>query len=452
MNIIITISGILLTILVIVGIHELGHFVMARICKVKVINFSIGFGKKIINWHDKKGTEFSLSLIPLGGYVRLLDESVAHIASSDLPFAFHQQSFWKKSLIILAGPLFNLLFAFILYWFIFMFGFTTLKPIIGTVIKHSIADNAGVKSNEEIIQVDKRSTLNFMSVIMQATFHVGNKDKLILTTKELNKNIVHTYKLNLKNFKLNDLQPNPLESLGIIPFEPFIPAIIGKIIIKDKNTNPFKIGDQIIKVDQMPINDWFALAKIIAKAPNQTLLFEIKRDTSFFTTKITIPSKQQFLHQYGYLGISPRYQPSNDLLRTVKYGPLPAIAHAFSNTLDFVWLNIVSLEKLLTGKISFQSISGPISIFAAASGSLHQGIISFISFLAFLSIAIGVINILPIPGLDGGQFLLQLISLGRQKPISKSVEMLFLRLGIILLLVLVIKAMTNDILRLWLSR
>lgn len=358
LTILIAILGIILTLFFVVGVHELGHFLVARAVGVKVMSFSIGFGKALYSWRDKKGTEYILAPIPLGGYVKMLDETEENVSPEESHRAFNRQPYYKKFAVVAAGPLANLLFAFVLYWLIFMIGFNTIKPVIGNVIPNGIAAEAGVKSRQEIIAIDQVPTQSWTGVLIRVLFHTGSTDSLEMqTTKE-------RYVLNLAHFHLDNLKPDALKSLGLEPYFPENPAL------------------------------------------------------------------------------------QKELIRHIQYGPVDALSHAWRNTKDFSELNLITLGKLLTGKVSLQSLGGPISIFQNAGAALNNGIIPFIGFLAFLSIAIGIINILPIPGLDGGHLLFQTIESIRRRPISIATQALCYRIGIIVLVLIVFQSIVNDLMRL----
>jgi len=362
--VLISLIGILLTIFLIIGIHESGHFFIARALGIKVLRFSIGFGKTLFRWHDKKGTEYVFAAIPLGGYVKMLDENEGTVKEEERHLAYNRQPAYKKLAVVIAGPLANLLFAFLLYWLLFMVGFTSIVPIIGSVTPHSIAANAGLKPQQEIIRVDNTPTTSWMSIAIRILTHTGETDQIHISTVPFNHNTAtpDQYFLDLRSWHMDELKPDPLTSLGISPYFPVV----------------------------LPKN----------------------------------------------------------ILRYNQYGPITALSHALQNTYDFTYMNFIVLGKLFTGKVSLKSIGGPISIFANAGAALNQGITAFLSFLAFISISIGVINILPIPGLDGGHILFQLIELITRRPVSLKMQNLLYRLGFIILILVIVQAVTNDILRL----
>ncbi|OGT45249.1 MAG: RIP metalloprotease RseP [Gammaproteobacteria bacterium RIFCSPHIGHO2_12_FULL_41_20] len=452
LEVIISILGILLTIFFVIGIHESAHFLVARWLNIKVLCFSIGFGKALYRWHDKKGTEYILALIPLGGYVKMVDEAEGKVAEDDLPYAFNRQPFYKKFLVVIAGPASNLLSAFLLYWLLFTIGFTTVTPVIGKITPHSIAANAGLKPHQEITRIDNHLIESWMGIIMRIFVHVGDKDTLNISATPPNKpaNQAQAYQLPLVNWHMDELRPDPLTSLGIEPYRPDIPLIISHIATDSPGArSPLKVGDKIIAINKIPIKDWEQLIALILSHPEQTLHFTVARSGKQLVLAIPVGYKYSLLLQkQGYLGIAPEFKWPPQFLRKIQYGPVAAIPRAWDESLNFLYLNWISFKKIIEGKISFKSLGGPITIFQSAGSALNSGWITFLSFLAFLSIAIGFINLLPIPGLDGGHVLLQVIELIRRRPISISMQLLFFRLGFILLFLVIIQALINDILRL----
>ncbi len=445
----ISILGIILTIFLVVGVHEFGHFLIARLVGVKVLRFSIGFGKALFRLHDKKGTEYVIAAIPLGGYVKMVDETEEEVAKKDLPFAYNRQPFWKKLAIVAAGPFFNLLFAFLIYCSLFLIGFIGIVPIIGQIKPDSIAAEAHVKPNQEIIRINDEKTPTWTSIIVSLLQNVGDKTEITLTTKELNSAKNNQYQLNLAHWKVDNLKPDPLDSLGIVPYEPKIPAMVGKISRHSTAQNLLKTNDKILAVNNQKIIDWYDLQEIIDKNPLKKLDFKILRDKKIMVIPIPVGSQRDLLfHQHGYIGFSPQFEWPKMLLRAQKYNLSGSISHAWYEIKIFTYLNFLVIGKLLTGKISFSSLGGPITIFESAGVALNHGFVQFFSFIAFLSISIGLINILPIPGLDGGHILFQLIEVIIRRPVPLRFQILFYRLGFIFLLLLITQALINDLQRL----
>jgi regulator of sigma E protease len=449
-DLIFSLLGMILTILIIVGIHEGAHFGVARLLGIKVLQFSIGFGKALYRWRDRKGTEYVIAPIPLGGYVKLLDETEGPVAEAEKHLAFNRQPLYKRAAVVAAGPLSNLVLAFLLYWVIFACGFKTSIPLIGEVELHSIASDAGLKTKQEIIAIDGYKTLSWASISMRLVVHTGDHDTLAIQTispqHETKEHI-----LNLDSWEMNDLKPDPLSSLGITPYFPEIPLVIGRIIPgSPADIAQLKIGDELLTINKKAIKNWNEFITFISKNPDQNAKLAIKRNHKKMNLDIQIKHQRNlFFKKYGFLGIAPDYIVPDNLLRTVQYGPFDAGIHAIKEVGALTYFNVVLLLKLMSGKLSVLSLGGPITIFEIAGSSFSYGIIPFLSFLAFLSVALGVINFVPIPGLDGGHLLFQFIEFIARRPVSIRIQTLFYKLGFIFLLVILIQAVANDLLRLW---
>jgi regulator of sigma E protease len=449
LSLFISILGIFITIFLVIGVHEFGHFITARLCGIKVLRFSIGFGKTLWRRYDKKGTEYVLAAIPLGGYVKMLDEAEEPVKKADLPYSYSRQPIYKRIAVIAAGPLFNFIFAFFLYYILFIAGFTTIIPVTGTILPNSVASIAGMKPQEEILQIDQRPVTTWYSIVIRLLERTGDKNNLKIETKNLQSKTQSTYSLDLSKWHMDDLKPDPLESLGIEPFQPDIPAVI---FTMQENSpaqlSGLKVGDKILSLDKKPVKNWIDLITYIIDAPEQTFQVELLRDGKAIILPVKIGYKRSiFYKKTGYLGIAPNAIFPKELLREEQYNPWQAIFKASEEVRNFTYLNFIILGKMVTGKVSIQSLGGPITIFESAGNALNNGLVAFMSFLAFLSISIGVINVLPIPGLDGGHLFFQVIESIRGKPISERTLLLCYRLGLALLLVLIIQSLSNDLMR-----
>ncbi len=450
-SIITFIIGILFTILFIIGTHEYAHFIVARMLNINVLQFSIGFGKKLFSWRGKNGTEYVFALIPLGGYVKMLDENEGMVSKEQLPFAFNRQPIYKKFLVVLAGPAMNLFCAFILYWLIFTIGFTTVKPVIGSIIPHSIAATSKINPNDEIMTIDGKPTPTWSSVILRLIAHIGNNDAAKMEVKNIYSKKISTYSLNLSHWHMDELSPDPLSSIGIMPYQPFIPLIIDEIAPNSPAVkSPLQIGDQIIAINHKTIKTWNELSSIISHNPSQLLFFTIERKSKRLDVPVIIGYQRNItLDKTGYLGIAPKFDMPKIQLRHIQYSFFEAAPRALQEITDFVYFNVMLFGKLLTGKLSLKSLGGPITIFETAGTALNYGFISFTVFLAFMSISIGIINLLPIPGLDGGHLLMHIIESITRRPIPENVLLLLYRLGFIFIFVIIVQALVNDIARLF---
>jgi regulator of sigma E protease len=450
LHFIISILGILITIFFVIGTHEFAHFMVARLLGVKVLRFSIGFGKTLFKWYDKSGTEYVIAAIPLGGYVKMLDQSEGSVEEKDLALAYNTQAFYKKFLIVAAGPAMNIVCALVLYWLIFMIGFTTVKPIIGSIAPASIAAQAGLQPKQEIIKVDNDAVSAWPGFILRLIAHAGSNDHLQLATVNPNTQAITQYTINLQHWNLDGLAPDPLASLGITPYFPQAPLIIGKIADKSPAvTAGLQLQDKILSIDNQTIKNWDELINTIISHPDETLIFKIERNKKIIEVPVAISYQRNILlEKSGYLGIGPNFIMPQDLLRKIQYGPAQAFSHAWQELYDFTYFNFLLVGKLISGKISLQSLGGPITIFDTAGDALNIGLVSFLGFLAFLSISIGVINVLPIPGLDGGHLFIQFIEFLIRRPLPIQFLSILYRLGFMLILVVLMIAFVNDLLRL----
>ncbi len=450
LNIFISILGMIITIVLVIGVHECGHFTAARLCGVKIHRFSIGFGKTLFHWYDKKGTEYVIAAIPLGGYVKMLDENEDDVPPKELPYAFNRQPLYKKFFIVAAGPVINIVFAFVVYWLLFCIGFSTIKPITGTITPHSIAAQAGLTSQQEIIKIDSEPTPSWAKAMLHIIMRAGDHGTMQIEAQAFKSSEIKTYSLNLSQWKMDDLKPDPFESLGIKPYEPVIEPIIQTVATNSPASHSgLKSGDKILAINNKPITDWMDMLEMIGRSPDTILHFQVIRNNKKINLPVTIGSKHRwFLSKYGFLGVTPHFIWQPELINRNQYNPVIALTYAAQETGDFIHLNIILLGKLITGKISFHSLGGPITIFESAGTALNQGFIPFLGFLAFLSISIGFVNILPIPGLDGGHMLFQLIEATTRRPLSLRTQELFYRFGLIILFMLIIQALANDIMRL----
>lgn len=362
-----SLTAFLLTFLILVSVHEFGHFIIARLYGVRVLRFSIGFGKPVYRWHDKYNTEYILAIFPFGGYTKLLDDRETKVTADERAFAFNFKPVYQRALILAAGPVFNILFSIMAFWCVFTLGITYVKPIINAVVPGSIAARAGLKSGEELIAIDGRKTYHWAAVSMALVSHYGEHRPLAITVKEpiTGKIVEHIVPANLQDWHLNALRPNPLASLGV---------------------TPYNVGKQ-------------------AKWPPDKLS---RRQYSFFK----------------------------------------ALQPAVEETYIFFSFNVLVLYKMVTGTISWQSLGGPVSLLQAAVLAAGQGAIIFLNFLALLGVSVAVINLLPIPGLDGAQLLYLLYERLMGRPLSVRVQALIFRLGAIVIMLILAQALANDLLRL----
>lgn len=462
MSALIFIIAFLLTIMVVVGIHEASHFAAAKLIGVKVLRFSIGFGKVLFSFRDKSGTEYAFALVPLGGYVKMLGEEGEDAANkADIKSTYFAQPLYKKAIIVMAGPLSNFLCAFLLYVIVYSVGFTTLKPVIGNVMPNTIAAKADLKPYEEITSIDKIATPNWTKVIFQLILHTGDEKPLEMTTTKmcgLKENASSLCKaqttfhhLDLTTWSLAGVNPDPLGSLGIEPYFPKVPLIIGRVSDDSVAAKAgFRLNDQLVKINQTHLHTWQQLIQLIQKIPpDSEIKFLVLRHSKPITITLKL-TKTGFFHATPKLGIGPTLIKIPDvLIQKIQYPVFSSFYHAYLQCKDLTYFNLMVLKKMVTGKLSLDNLGGPIAIFDIAGDALKQGLVVFLVFLAFMNLSIGLLNLFPIPGLDGGHLFLQTIEAIIRRPIPPLILEWLMRFGFALLILVFLRAFFNDIFRLF---
>lgn len=449
MDFLLQILAFISTVLILVSFHEAGHFVVAKMLGIRVLRFSVGFGKKIFRYRDKSGTEYVLALIPLGGYVKLLDEREVVVPPSEKPFSFNAQPLWARTLVVLAGPLTNIVFAILGFWLMFMVGIDSLRPIIGEVLPNSIAQQAGLKAGEEIRAVDGSPTPSLQKVLMALVKRLGEQGDMLIEAGNPANQQYQRYQLPLANWRVNELRPDPLTSLGIRPLQPQVPAVVGEV---SKNEPAALAGlqpnDVILAVNQQPIKDWLQFLKFIQQHPNQQAQLQFQRNGQVNNVVLNISSTHLF-KKIGYVGIKPKLIdiPKKYVLAR-QYPPLSALFIASQETWELFVFNAVIFKKMIMGQISLSSLGGPITIFESANAAFKQGVSVFLAFLSLISVMLAFVNLLPIPGLDGGHLLNFLIEFIIRRPLSLKYEIISIQVGMFVLIVIMLLATFNDVLRL----
>ncbi len=452
-----TLIAFVVTIGILVTIHEYGHFQMARWCGVKVLRFSIGFGKPLFSkTFGKDKTEFVLAAIPLGGFVKMLDErelkaeeNPVNYSETDLKRAFNRQSVRKRIAIVLAGPLANLLLAIVLYWGLFMLGVTGTRPIIGAVTDNSLAAQASLKSGEIIQKIAGEPVKSWQDaswILLEQSLE--NKSVEIEAVNNNNELIQHT--LSFEGID-NDAEIDVLKKIGIEMVKPIIPAVIGEIIPDSAAEKAgFLLNDKILQVDNVEMTDWEQVVNTIKDSPNKKLQFEIERAQKIVHIDAipeAIKEDNQTIGRMG-AGVKINKDDLNKVLIELHYSPIASLQKAIATTWDTSIFTLKMLGKMVTGQISLKGISGPVTIASYAGRSAHLGVKTFLGFLALVSISIGVLNLLPIPVLDGGHLMYYIAEIFKGSPVSEQIMLTGQKIGFGLLGLLMTIAIFNDFNRL----
>ncbi len=445
-----TIAITLLTLGILVTVHEYGHFWVARRCGVKVLRFSIGFGTPLLTWRDSSGTEYCIAAIPLGGYVKMLDEREGEVEAQDLKFTFNNQPVLARIAIVSAGPIANFILAIAAYYFVFITGITGLAPIIDAVEANSIAERAGLESGQEIVQVDGTETPTWQVLNMQLLKRLGESGVIRFAAKYPGSDIVYESEARLDRWLINDEAPDLLKGIGITAYRPKIDAVIDDVLEDSPAAHAgLKTGDRILESNGQLIEDWQQWVEIVQAQPGQPLDVRVARGEENLT--LTVVPKLQSVDgkQVGQVGVMVKIPEWPDhMLRTYQYSAFTAIWPAIKRTGQISLFTLDSLKKMLMGLISPKNLSGPITIAKVASSYAKSGFESYLGFLALLSISLGVLNLLPIPVLDGGHLLFYGIELVKGSPVPEKIQILGYQLGLTFILGVMCFALYNDISRL----
>lgn len=449
-----TVLAFIVTLGILISVHEYGHFQVARWCGVKVLRFSLGFGKPLFSRHfGRDHTEFVLAAFPLGGYVKMLDEREAEpdepITATDLPRAFNRQSVWKRILIVSAGPVSNLLLAILLYAVLFMHGVTGLKPLLGEIPQNTPAAHASLKQGEQIKKIAGIPVATWQDVrwvLMQQAL----KSDVVEIEAMSGSREVHLHRLALSGIGKEDFEGDFLKQLGLTPYQPTVPARIGEIVAGGAaEAAGLKAGDEILLIDGIAVGQWEDFVRIVRKNPNHQLSLKIRRGSEEFYLPITPQAAKEGDELIGRVGAAYRMDQAetDKLLTTVEYAPLAALSRAAQKTWDTSIFSLKMLGKMLTGDVSWKGISGPVTIASYAGQSAQIGWEAFLGFLALVSISLGVLNLLPVPVLDGGHLLYYVVEIFKGSPVSAQTMETGQRIGLILLGLLMAVAFYNDFYR-----
>jgi regulator of sigma E protease len=445
-----TVLAAIVTLGILVVIHEYGHFWVARRCGVKVLRFSIGFGKGLFRWTDRYGTEYVIAAIPLGGYVKMLDEREAEVPAELLSQAFNRKSVWQRISIVSAGPVVNLAFAVIAYWCMYVSGISTVAPVIGEVVAGSIAERGGLQAGEEITRIDGRDVRAWDEVMLRLVSRIGETGEVSISAQAPDDSRTHDYRLPIKEWRFDE-EAGPLEGLGIVPYRPEIPAVIGQLVAGERaEQGGLQVGDRVLRVEGVMVDDWSSFVMLIRNSMEQRLVIEVERQGGRIELMLIPGTKvAETGESFGYIGagVQSVSWPEN-MKREIQYSLVGAIPQAFKKTHQMIVLTLESIGKMIQGTISVKNLSGPITIAKVASSSAQSGLETYLGFLAYLSISLGILNLLPIPILDGGHLLYYVVEAVRGRPVSERIQIMGLKLGMTLLLALMLMAIYNDITRL----
>ena len=444
------IIGTLVALGVLVTFHEFGHFWVARRCGVKVLRFSVGFGSPLFRWHDRQGTEFVIAAIPLGGYVKMLDEREGDVPPALLDSAFNRKSVRQRFAIVSAGPLANFLLALVFFWLLAMLGSEQIRPVIGAVEPGSLAAQAGLAVDQEIVAVNGKPVSGWGEVNLQLVRRLGESGQLDVTVRDVGGSSERHLQISLQNWLKGVEEPDPITSLGIRPWRPQIAPVIAQLDPEGPaQAAGIRLGDRLLSLNQQPLDDWQQVIDAVRTLPGEPVSLQVERQGQRLDVSLTLATRGEGEVRRGYLGagVEGGEWPA-EMLREVSFGPLEAVAEGVRRTWTMSLLTLDSLKKMLFGELSVKNLSGPITIAKVAGASAQSGLGDFLNFLAYLSISLGVLNLLHIPVLDGGHLLFYLVEWVRGRPLSERVQGWGVQIGISLVVGVMLLALVNDLGRL----
>lgn len=442
--------GTLVALGVLVTIHEYGHFWVARRCGVRVLRFSVGFGKPLLRWYDRHGTEFVVAMLPLGGYVKMLDGREEQLSAQDEQQAFNLKPVRQRMAIVAAGPVANFLLAFVFFWALAMLGTQQVRPVIGHVVPDSLAAEAGLEPGQEIVAVDGVAVSGWGDVNIRLMNRLGETGVLHVETVRDGNTLANRHSVTLDAWEKGTAEVNPLQALGVEPWRPAAQAVLTHF---DEQGPALAAGlqlqDRVLAFDGLAVSDWQELVQLVQQHPQHKAELLVERNGRELTVPVVLGVRNEGDSTRGYLGAGVTSEPwPESMLVERSYGLFAGAIEGIRHTWRMSSMTLLSVKKMLLGELSAKNLSGPISIAKVAGASAESGLRSFLNFMAYLSISLGVLNLLPVPVLDGGHLLFYAVEWIRGKPLSERIQALGMQVGIALVLSLMVFAVFNDIARL----
>src|SRR5450759_1086365 len=433
-------------------VHEFGHYLAASLCNVKVVRFSVGFGRVIAGRrYGRDQTEWAISAFPLGGYVKMLDEREGEVAPQDLPRAFNRQSVYRRFAIVVAGPAANFLLAIFLYWLIYMHGIPGIRPVIGGVTAGSSAAAAQLAPGDTLIKIGPQAVTTWQDARWALLKHAVEKSVVMLEIQN-DRNEIAWRKLDLSQLSTADLDGDFLRALGFIRLQPPLPPVIGRVLPGGAaERGGLQGNDEIVTINGEAMTRWDRVVATVSSNPGRELVFVVQRDAAVMVRiAVTPDAVLENGERIGRIGAAPRID--RDVMRKyeveVRYTLLASLGKALERTWDTSVFSLKMLGKMLVGEVSLKNLSGPITIADYAGQSAQAGWISYLVFMALISISLGVLNLLPVPLLDGGHLMSYMLEIFKGSPVSDKAIEVGQHVGMAVLFTLMAFALYNDINRL----
>jgi regulator of sigma E protease len=452
MSLLNTVAAFVVALCLLIVFHEYGHYLVARFFNVKVLRFSVGFGRPIVAWRrGPDRTEWAIGGFPLGGYVKMLDEREGPVAPAEAHRAFNSQPVYKRFAIVAAGPIANFLLAIVLYWLLFLIGVPGMKPVVGPPLAGTAAAAAGFESGETIARVAGDPVRTWQDARL-ALLKAGIARGAVKVETVNARGEIGFRTLDLSGLEPEHLDAEFIERIGLTRFQPSLVPKLGQVISgRPAERAGLEVGDEILAINGGPVASWEEVVAAIGRSPMETVTLELRRvDGSEEVVRVVPDAVNENGKRVGRIGVGPLLDPQElDRLRTVvRYGPLDAFSRALERTWEMSVFSLRMMGKMLVGEVSLKNLSGPLTIADYAGQSAQLGWIAYLSFLALVSVSLGVLNLLPIPLLDGGHLMYYIAEVIKGRPVSERALEIGQHVGIALLFTLMAFAIYNDITRL----
>jgi len=430
---------------VLVTVHEFGHYWVAKRCGVRVLRFSVGFGRSLYTWKDESGTEFCVAAIPLGGYVKMLDGREKQLSATDRSEAFDQKTVSQRFAIVAAGPGINFIFAALVYALISMIGVQKAIPVVDELPSQTAVK---IRLPAEFVSFDGRQVMSWERISIAMVDVIGDKTTVQVGLRPLESNVVNKITIPVPKELIAD--ESPLVAFGIKPWSPPIEAKLARIITGGvAEAAGLLVGDRVVAVNSQPVADWAEFVSVIKGAYSLSTDLTVERLGVTQTITVVPETRQGPDGPYGFIGVAPFVEPlPPELVRTIQENPLKALLVGVERTIEMSWLTVESIGKMISGVLSPENLSGPLTIAKVAGDSANSGWYAYLSFIAYLSVSLGVLNLLPIPVLDGGHLVFFVFEWLIGRPVPEQVQIQGIRIGMALLMGLMFFAFYNDLMRL----
>lgn len=436
---------------VLIVVHEYGHYLVARLCNVRVLRFSVGFGRSLATWRlGRDATEWTLAVIPFGGYVKMLDEREGPVEPGERHRAFNRQNVWRRFLIVAAGPVFNFLFAIAVYAGLYMHGLPEARPVLAQPAAGTLAQNAGFRAGDTVRSIDGDAVATWQELRWRVLQGALQREALRVEVTR-SRGDISTHVLDLRDYPADDVESDALQRIGFGLYRAPLEPVLGRIVAGGAAERAgLQDGDRITSAGGAPVADWSALVQAIRSHPAAVLRLSVERDGARLRIDVVPDAIKENGTLVGRIGAAPRItaaEAERSVVR-ISYGPLDSLAKAAYKTWDISIFSLRMLGKMLIGEVSWKHLSGPVTIADYAGQSAQMGWLAYATFLALISISLGVLNLLPIPLLDGGHLMYYSVEIIKGSPVSERAMEFGQRVGLALLLVVMAFAFYNDLNRL----